>query len=84
MQYASNKQEFIPVGSVPPAAVAVRGWAWPVPPSTSPLGVGLDQIPLNFPLGCGLDQIPLNFPLGCGRGPEPQDQAPPQGPGTHP
>ena len=22
-------------------------------PSTSPLGEGLDQIPLNFPLGCG-------------------------------
>ena len=41
------------------------------PPSTSPLGVGLDQIPLNFPLGVGLDQIPLNFPLGCGSGPDP-------------
>ena len=24
----------------------------PDPPSTSPLGVGLDQIPLNFPLAC--------------------------------
>ena len=28
-------------------------WAWSRPPSTSPLAVGLDQIPLNFPLGCG-------------------------------
>ena len=41
-------------------------------PSTSPLGVDLDQIPLNFPLGVGLEtlpgQIPLNFPLGCGPG----------------
>ena len=57
-------------------------WAWNRSPSTSPLGVGLDQIPLNFPLGCGpgtdppqlpplvvgLDQIPLNFPIGCGPG----------------
>ena len=33
------KQECIPVGCVPPAAVAIRR--------------GLDQIPLNFPLGCG-------------------------------
>ena len=29
------------------------GRAWTRFPSTSPLGVGLDQIPLNFPLGCG-------------------------------
>ena len=28
-------------------------WAWTRSPSTSPLGMGLDQIPLNFPLGCG-------------------------------
>ena len=38
--------------------------------STSCLGVGLDQIPLNFPLGCWPgdpppSKIPLNFPLGC-------------------
>ena len=59
-------------------------------PSTSPLGVSLDQISLNFPIGCGpgpdppqlppwvvgLDQIPLNFPLGCGPGPDPP-QLPP-------
>ena len=28
-------------------------------PSTSPLGVGLDQIPLNFPPGCGPEPDPL-------------------------
>ena len=47
-------------------------WTWTRSPSTSPLAVGLDQIPLNFPLGCGPgdppSQIPLNFPLGCGPG----------------
>ena len=48
-------------------------WAWTGSPSTSPLAVGLDLIPLNFPLGCGPGdppprQIPLNFPLGCGPG----------------
>ena len=41
-------------------------------PSTSPLAVGLDQIPRNLPLGCWPGdppgQIPLNFPLGCGPG----------------
>ena len=44
---------------------------WIRSPSISPLGVGLDLIPLNFPLGVGLDLIPLNFPLGCGPGPDP-------------
>ena len=47
-------------------------WAWTRSLSTSPLAVGLDQIPLNFNLGCGPGdppgQIPLNFPLGCGPG----------------
>ena len=28
-------------------------WPWTRSPSTSPLGVGLDQMPLNFFLGCG-------------------------------
>ena len=51
-----------------------RVWTWTRSPSTSPLGVGLDQIPLNF--GVGLDQIPLNFPLGCWPGPDPP-QLPP-------
>ena len=37
------KQECIPEGCLPPAAVAVTGGG----------GVGLDQIPLNFHLGCG-------------------------------
>ena len=77
------KQEYIPVGCVPPAAVVVGE------------GGGLVLIPLNFPLGCwpgpdspefppwvwawiwsywispldvGLDLIPLNFPPGCGPG----------------
>ena len=45
-------------------------------PSTSPLGVGLDQIPLNFPLGCRPGPDPLNFPFGCGPGPDPP-QLPP-------
>ena len=71
-----TKQECIPVGCIPPAAVAVTGGEGPThspleqtpwnrhpppqsrhplarSPSTSPLAVGLDQIPLNFPLGCG-------------------------------
>ena len=45
--------------------------AWTRSPLTSPLGVGLDQINLNFPLGVGLDQIPLSFILGCGPGDPP-------------
>ena len=44
--------------------------------STSPLAVGLNQIPSTSPLAVGLDQIPLNFPLGCGPGPDPP-QLPP-------
>ena len=36
-------------------------------PSTSPLGVGLEQIPLNFPLGCGPGPDPPKFsPFGVG------------------
>ena len=49
-------------------------------PSTSPLGVGLDHIPLNFPLGCG--------PGDCQRSGTPWDQYPwdkhPPGPGNPP
>ena len=60
----NRKQECIPVGCVPPAAVVIAGWI-------SPLDVSLDVIPLNSPLGVGLDLIPLNFPLGCGPGPDP-------------
>ena len=37
-------------------------WAWTRSPSTSPLGVGLDQIPLNFPLGCGPGPDPPQLP----------------------
>ena len=53
------------------------GWTWTRFPSTSLLGVGLDQIPPTSPLSVGLDQIPLNFPLGCGPG-DHRDQAPPK------
>ena len=37
-------------------------WSWTRSPSTSPLGVGLDQIPLNFPLGCGPGPDPPQLP----------------------
>ena len=36
-------------------------WAWIWSPSISPLGVGLDLIPLNFPLGCGPGPDPPPF-----------------------
>ena len=38
------------------------GWAWTRSPSTSPLGVDLDQIPLNFPLRCGPGPDPPQLP----------------------
>ena len=63
------KQECIPVGCVLPAAVAITGGlhtprAGPPArsPSTSPLGVGLDQISLNFPLGCWPGPDPPQLP----------------------
>ena len=43
-------------------------WTWTRSPSTSPLAVGLDQIPLNFPLGCGSGPDSPQLPLGCGPG----------------
>ena len=51
LRRSSIQQECIPVGCVPPAAVAMGG-AWTRSSSTSPLGVGLDLIPLKFPLVC--------------------------------
>ena len=39
-------------------------------------GVGVASSPSTSPLVVGLDQIPLNFPLGCGPGPNPP-QLPP-------
>ena len=39
-----------------------RGGAWIWSPSISPLGVGLDLIPLNSPLGCGPGSDPPQFP----------------------
>ena len=78
------EQECIPVGCVPPAAVAVTGvvsthppwsrqppwvWAWrPPQPPPSPLGVGLETPPSP-------SLIPLNFSLGCGPG-DPPGQIP--------
>ena len=68
-----SEQECIPVGCVPPAAVVVGGagpdlpefppWmlAWTWSPWISPLGVGLDLIPLNLPLGCGPESDPPQF-----------------------
>ena len=67
------RQECIPVGCVPP--------------SISPLGVGLDLTPLNFPLGCGPGGPPgsrhppgsshpwSSHPPGAGT---PRNQAPPR------
>ena len=49
-----------PPGAATPLGVGTPGRGTPQEqaplarsPSTSPLAVGLDQIPLNFPLGCG-------------------------------
>ena len=67
------------------------GGTWTRSPSTSPLGVVLDQIPLNFSLGCGPGPDHPQLPpwvwawkpaRHAGTRP-PRDQAPP-GPGTPP
>ena len=47
-------------------------------PSTSPLGVGLDQIPLNFPLGHGPGPDSPQLPLGYGPGDPPPQPDPPK------
>ena len=66
----SDKEECIPVGCVPPTAVAVRG----EPGSDSP----------QFPLGCGPGPDPTQLSLGCGPGDPPgsdqtsPEQAPPR------
>ena len=39
-----------------------RGGVWSWSPWISPLGVGLDLIPLNFHLGCGPGSDPPQFP----------------------
>ena len=39
-----------------------EGGVWSWSPWISPLGVGLDVIPLNFPLGCGPGCDPPEFP----------------------
>ena len=53
-------------------------WAWTRSLSTSPLGVGLDQIPLNFPLRWGSGPDPPQLPLGCGPGGPPPVPDPPR------
>ena len=71
------EQECIPVGCVPPTAVAATGvWARTRSHSTSPSGVGLDQIPLNFPLGCGPGSDPPQLPPWVWPGSDPP-QLPP-------
>ena len=62
MSYDFFKLECIPVGCVPPAAVVLVGGVWSWSPWISPLGVGLDLIPLNFPLGWGPGSDPPEFP----------------------
>ena len=73
-------QECIPVGCVPPAAVAVTGVVsthpQPDPPEIPPWLWAWTRSPSISPLAVGLHQIPLNFPLGCGPGPDPT-QLPP-------
>ena len=53
-------------------------WAWTRSPSTPPLGVGLDQIPLNFPLGCGPGPDPPQLPpyVWAWRPPSPRPDPP--------
>ena len=73
-----NKQECIPVGCVPSAAVAVRGGARPDPPQLPPWVWAWTWSPSIFPLGVGLDLIPLKFPLVCGPGDPPSSRHPPR------
>ena len=49
---------------------------WPDPPQLPPWVWALTRSPSTYPLGVGLEQIPLNLPLGCGPGPDPP-QLPP-------
>ena len=59
------KQECIPVGCVPNAAVAVTGGLYPPQAGTPP-----EQAPPQH-THTHPGHIPLNFPLGCGHGPDP-------------
>ena len=71
------KQECIPVGCLPPAAVAVGGgWevclsaCWDTPPGVgleTPPGVGLENTPWVWAWRTPLAR-PLKLPLGCGPG----------------
>ena len=70
-------------GSDPPS-ISPLGVGLDLIPLNFPLGVGLDLIPLNFPLGVGLDLMPINFPLGCGPGSDPPQFPPWVWPGPDP
>ena len=65
------KQESIPVGCIPPAAVAITGGLHTHPRAGTPP----EQAPpwSRHPpeQAPPPSQIPLNFPLGCGPGPDP-------------
>ena len=49
---------------------------WPDPPQFSPWVWAWTRSPSSSSLGVGLDQIHLNFPLGCGPGPDPLQLSP--------
>ena len=66
-------QECIPVGCVPPAAVAVTGGSPHTPSRHPPEQIPPEQAP---PEQTPPRQIPLNCPLRCGPGPDPP-QLPP-------
>ena len=102
MQFSTNilsKQECIPVGCIPPAAVAVCWGAvylsayWDNHPSgvglEIPLGVGPETplgVGLETPLDVGLETPqarPLNLPPGCGPG-DPPGLTPQLPPGCRP
>ena len=63
-----KKQECIPVGCVPPTALAIRGGLHQTPP---PPRAGTTWDPAHPP-----GRSPLNFPLGCGPGPDPPQLRP--------
>ena len=77
------KQECIPVGYVPPAAVAVRGVSTRHPPGPD----SLQQVTPEAGTPPGPDPPGTRHPLGPGTPPDqapPQDQTPPLGPGPLP
>ena len=75
-----SKQECIPVGCIPPAAVAVMGGGSPhtphiTPPSGADTALSLPPEQASPPqAGTPPCRIPLNFPLWCGPGDSPPGQ----------